>query len=181
MLAFKFTPTIFNEDDDKEEHDEELSLLVKNVRRMYNKAKFNNWKKLQGKKDKKIFCYNCRKPEYVIAECLENKAKPTTFKKLYKKKALKARWDLESEFEEELDTAHVCFMVNENTSKVTSESHLDECELSMDELGEAFEELSNNYDFLKMKYLKEKNELLQNQIVTLSKEKEVLSFTLQNM
>jgi len=38
MIAFKSTPS----DDDEEEDDEELSLLVKNVRRMYNKAKFNN-------------------------------------------------------------------------------------------------------------------------------------------
>ena len=36
VIAFKFTPTISNDDD------EEFSLLVKNVRRMYNKAKFNN-------------------------------------------------------------------------------------------------------------------------------------------
>ena len=65
-------------------------------------------------------------------------------------------------------------MANENTPKVTSKSHLDECELSMDELGEAFEELSNNYNFLKMKHLKiKKKNQLQNQIVVLSKEKEV--------
>ena len=40
MIAFKSTPTV--SDDDEEEDDEEFSLLVKNVRRMYNKAKFNN-------------------------------------------------------------------------------------------------------------------------------------------
>ena len=34
MLAFKSTPTIFDEDDEEEEDDEDLSLLVKNVRRM---------------------------------------------------------------------------------------------------------------------------------------------------
>jgi len=42
MLAFKSTPTIFDEDDDDEEEDKDLSLIVKNVRRMYNKKKFNN-------------------------------------------------------------------------------------------------------------------------------------------
>ena len=41
VIAFKSTLTI-SDDDDEEEDDEELSLLVKNVRRMYNKAKFNN-------------------------------------------------------------------------------------------------------------------------------------------
>ena len=49
MIAFKSTPTISN-DDDEEEGDEEFSLLVKNVRRMYNKAKFNNRRRWQGKK-----------------------------------------------------------------------------------------------------------------------------------
>ena len=44
--------------------------------------------------------------------------------------------------------ANVCFMVNDNTPKVTSELSLDDCDL-MDELGDAFVELSNNYDFLK--------------------------------
>ena len=39
MLAFKSAPTI---SDDEEEEDEDLVLLVKNVRRMYNNAKFNN-------------------------------------------------------------------------------------------------------------------------------------------
>ena len=51
----------------------------------------------------------------------------------------------------------MCFMANESTSKVTPNSSFD-CELSMDELGEAFEELSHNYDFLKKKYVKMKKE-----------------------
>jgi len=37
---------------------------------------------------------------------------------------------------------------NDNTPKEIPETVLD-CELSMDELGEAFEELFNNYEFLK--------------------------------
>ena len=47
-------------------------------------------------------------------------------------------------------------MANDNTPKVTSETILDDCKLSIDELGKALEELSNNYDFLKKKYLKMK-------------------------
>jgi len=79
---------------------------------------------------------------------------------------------LESEIDEEVDTVNVYFMANDNTPKVISESPLDECELTMDKLGEPFEELSNNYDFLKKKYLKmKKNETLQNKIIALSKEK----------
>jgi len=41
VTTFKSTPTI-SDDDDEEEDDEEFSLIVKNIRRMYNKVKFNN-------------------------------------------------------------------------------------------------------------------------------------------
>ena len=46
-IAFKFTPTISY--DDEEEEDEDLSLLVGNVRRIYNKEKINNRRRWQGK------------------------------------------------------------------------------------------------------------------------------------
>ena len=49
-IAFKSTPTIF--DDDEEEDDEDLFLLIRNVRRMYNKAKINNRRRWQGKEKK---------------------------------------------------------------------------------------------------------------------------------
>ena len=42
-------------------------------------------------------------------------------KKPYKKKALKATWNSESETDEEVETANMCFMANDNTPKVTSE------------------------------------------------------------
>ena len=89
MIALKFTPTISN-DDDKEEDDEEFSLLVKNVRRMYNKTKFNNRKRWQGKEDKKIICFNCRKSGHMVVDCPKTKSKPSTSKNPYTKKALKA-------------------------------------------------------------------------------------------
>ena len=41
IIAFKSTPTI-SDNDEEEEDDEDLSLLVRNIRRMYNKAKINN-------------------------------------------------------------------------------------------------------------------------------------------
>jgi len=97
MIAFKCTPTI-SDDDDKE-----LSLLVKNVRRMYNKTMFNNRRRWQEKEDKKIICFNCQKPGHMVADCPETKSKPSTSKKPYKKKALKATWDSESETNEEVD------------------------------------------------------------------------------
>jgi len=120
MIAFKSTPTISDEDDE-EEDDEDLFLLMKNVRRMYNKAKLNNRGHWQGKEEKKIICFNCRKPGHIVAECPETKSKPSTSKKSYKKKALKPTWDSENESEEEVETANVCFMANKNTPKVTSD------------------------------------------------------------
>jgi len=45
VIAFKSTPTISDEEKEDQEDDEDLSLLVKNVRRMYNKAKFEKRKR----------------------------------------------------------------------------------------------------------------------------------------
>ena len=75
---------------------------MKNVRRMYKKAEFNNRRKWQGKEERKIVCYNCRKPDHIIADCPEIKSKLTTSKKPYKKKVLKVAWDSKSESEEEV-------------------------------------------------------------------------------
>ena len=65
------------------------------------------------------------------------------------KKAVKATWDSGSESEEEVDTANVCFMANDNTPKVNSELSLDDCGLTINDIGDAFVELSDNYDFFK--------------------------------
>ena len=53
----------------------------------------------------------------MVADCPETKSKPSISKKPYINKALKATWDSESETDEEMDTAHVCFMANDNTPK----------------------------------------------------------------
>ena len=90
VIAFKSTPTISDDDDDEEEDDKEFSLLMINVGRMYNKAKFNNRIRWQGKEDKKVIYFNYRKLGHMVADCLETKNKPSTSKKPYKKKALKA-------------------------------------------------------------------------------------------
>ena len=135
-IAFKSQST-HSDEDDEEEDDEELSLLVKNVRRIYNKAKFQGRRRWQGgKEERKIICFNCQRPGHIVAEC-PDKVKPSTSKKPHKKKALKATWDSESESEEDVDTANMCFMANEGTSKVTPSTSFDN-ELSMDEIGEAF-------------------------------------------
>ena len=108
-IAFK-SQSSYSDEDNEEENDEELSLLVKNVQRMYNKAKFQGRRRWQGgKEEKKIICFNCQRPGHIVTEC-PDKVKPSTSKKTYKKKALKATWDSESESEEEVDTANMCFM-----------------------------------------------------------------------
>ena len=52
-------------------------------------------------------------------------------KKPFKNRAMKATWyDLESESEEKVDTANVCFMANgDYASKVQSEPFIDDAEI----------------------------------------------------
>ena len=79
-IAFKSQST-HSDEDDEEDDDEELSLLVKNVRRMYNKAKFQGRRRWQGgKEERKIICFNCQRPGHIVAEC-PDKVKPSTSKK----------------------------------------------------------------------------------------------------
>ena len=91
-IAFKATPTISGDDEeDEQEDDEKLSLLVKNVKRLYHKGRFNNRRgRWEGREERRGICYNCRKSGHIITNCPEMKSKPPTSKKLYKKKALKA-------------------------------------------------------------------------------------------
>ena len=66
-IAFKSQST-HSDEDDEEEDDEELSLLVKNVRRMYNKAKFQGRRRWQGgKEERKIICFNCQRPGHILS------------------------------------------------------------------------------------------------------------------
>ena len=98
-IAFKSSQILSddNEDiDNEEDDDEELSLLVKNLRRMFHKrGRFNNYRKAkkQGKDERSNEigpCYNCKKPNHLIADCLEMKNKASSSKKLFKKKVMKA-------------------------------------------------------------------------------------------
>ena len=99
-------------------------------------------------------------------------------KKSFVKKVFKATWDSESESEDEVDTANVCFMAN--TPKVTTEPYDDDSEISKELLLQAFIELSESFDSKKEDCLKLKkeNEMLKNQIAISSKEKDELSSTL---
>jgi len=57
-IAFKSTPAI-SDNKEEEEDDKELSLLIRNVRRTYNKIKYNHRRRWQEKEEKKIICFNC--------------------------------------------------------------------------------------------------------------------------
>ena len=101
-----------DDDEENEEDDEELSLLVRNVKRMYRKNKLNFRRKVEGKEERRIICYNCRKPGHIMADCPDFKKKVTSSfkqKKPVENKAYKATWDSESEFEDEVDTAEHVF------------------------------------------------------------------------
>ena len=66
-MAFKSSSTLEDDEEDEEE-DEELSLLVRNVKRMYRRNKLNFRRKFEGKEERRIICYNCRKPGHIMAE-----------------------------------------------------------------------------------------------------------------
>ena len=55
MIALKSTLIIFDKDEDEQEVDEDLSLLVKNVRRMYNKVSSKTEKGGKGRRKKRSF------------------------------------------------------------------------------------------------------------------------------
>jgi len=65
------------------------------------------------------------------------------------KEGLEGNISSESDSKEEVDTTNMCFMANENTLKVTFKSSLDECELSMDELGEVLKNFPTTMIFSK--------------------------------
>ena len=74
-IAFKATLTFFDNDEEFEHDDDELSLLVKNVWRMFHKkGSFNNrkwrWQGKEQRRENKIGpYYNCQKPSHLIADC----------------------------------------------------------------------------------------------------------------
>ena len=78
-----------------------------------------------------------------------------------------ATWDdSETESEEEIDTAHMCFMAHGNeASKVNVENSLEDGDLTMDELAQFFEELQNRYEiFLAQKKVKKGKLFIKEQI-----------------
>ena len=119
------------------------------------------WQGNDEKKKEEIGpCYHCKKSRHLIADFPALNTKATTSKRILKKKAIKATWDdIESDSEEEIVVANVCFMAHrDNSNKITSELNLDDSELSMDELAMAFEELQSKYDLLRVNNTKLRKE-----------------------
>ena len=96
-----------------------------------------------------------------------------------------ATWDdSESESEEEIDTANMCFMAHgEGASKVYLENSIDDDELTMDELAQFFEELQHRYEISQSqnKKLKKENDSLKNKFEHILKEKNELENSFEKM
>ena len=98
-LAFKATPSSIEEEESSEDSDEDFTMLIWKVGRIfYKKGRQSNfWRerpqeRFEKKKEEMGPCYHCKKTGYLIADCLSLQA--NTSKKLHKKKkVLKATWD----------------------------------------------------------------------------------------
>ena len=90
--------------------------------------------------------------------------------------------DSETEFEEEIDTAHMCFMAH-GDAKVNLENSLEDEDLTIDELAQFFEELQNRYEISlsQNKKLKMENDLLKNKFEIVLNEKNDLSKSFEKM
>ena len=117
------------------------------MRRLYHKR--SRFKYRKDKQQEKVErrgndvgpYYNYKKSGRLIVDCQKIKSKSSTSKKPYKKKALRETWDSENESEEDVDMVNMCFMANDNnTTKVFLKTTLDDSDLSIDKLGEAFEQ-----------------------------------------
>ena len=75
-LAFKSTHTISDDEDDDQDDDKDLSLLVKNVRRMYNKVKFNNRRRWKGKEEKIVCATIVESPDMSLPSARIQRANP---------------------------------------------------------------------------------------------------------
>ena len=147
-------------------------MLIRKVGKIfYKKRRQSNFQRgrhqgrFEKKKDETGPCFYCKKTGHLIVDCPSLQA--TTSKNAHrKKKATLTTWDdSETDSEEEIDVAHVCFMANgEKISMVNLETYLEDNGLTMDELAQFFEELQNRYEIslVQNKNLKKKNDFLKN-------------------
>ena len=95
-----------------------------------------------------------------------------------------ATWDdSETESEEEIDAAQMCFMARDDkASKVILENSLEDEDLTMDELAQGFEELQSRYEIFQAQNKKlKKNDSLKNKFELVLNEKNELSNSFEKM
>ncbi|MQM11701.1 hypothetical protein Taro_044609 [Colocasia esculenta] len=171
-----------NERSDENNEDEEafLSRRLQHIlaKKKYQSGRryFKKWRDFKKPKVKDVkksepICYECKKPGHIKAEC--PKLKKTEFKKKdkskkfkrYKKKAMEAAWNNESDSDsesssndEEEEKANLAFMANTDEN-VTSDSSFTSCnESDSDSLEDAFNELYSKYkDVCKLLKTSKKN------------------------
>jgi len=117
-ITFKSIP-IISDEDDEEEDDEDLFLKVKNVRKIYNKANFNNRSVGMGKRTRGSFASIAgsrvtwlrivRRPKANhLPPRSPTKRRLSKLRRTQRVNPMK-RW-----------TWQMCFMANDNTPKITS-------------------------------------------------------------
>lgn len=173
-LALKSAP---QESSDEESSEDDMDLLE----RKFNK--FLQYKMKggrHGKGESKITCDNYNKPGHVMAEC------PKKEKLKKKKKAMIAAWgNSDSESSSDEEQANICLMGIQVQPNEVSSSSSSNFSFNNDDIVDAFEELYSEFVKLKKahKILKKQVanqtepdsiKILQNDISTLTKEKEDL-------
>ena len=128
-IAFKATPSSFDEEESLEDGDENFAMLIRKVGKIfYKKGRQSNFRRGRPqvrfeKKEEMGPYFHCKKTGHFIANCPSLQA--TTSKK--KKAMVATRDDLETDSEEEIDAAHICFMANrEEVSMVNLETSLED-------------------------------------------------------
>ena len=107
-IAFKVTPSSFDEEELSEDGDENFAMLIRKVGKMfYKKGRQSNFRRGRQKKKKMGPYFYCKNTCHLIADYPSFQA--TTSKNVHKKKKMMvATWDdSETDSKEEIDAAHV--------------------------------------------------------------------------
>ena len=139
---------------ESEEDEDEMALFAKRFvkyKRFMKKGGGGKFTKKENKESssEEIKCYNCDKPGHIKANCPK-----MAYKK--KKKAMLANWDEESSEDDEdnEEVANVvCFMANDH-DEVSSNSSLDNDDVSLYDLQKAFSSL--HHEFSKLQKVEQK-------------------------
>ena len=112
-IAFKATPSSFDEEESSEDGDEDFAMLIRKVGKMfYKKGRQSNFRRgrhqgrFEKKKEETGLYFHCKKTGHLIVNCPS--LQTTISKNVHRKnKSMVATWDdSETDSEEEIDTAH---------------------------------------------------------------------------